>query len=305
ASFTMFVQPLPKSFNSNNEITPPVYSDHVLFFEQLQRPYECPEHPANIGLLIAAKGSCHYYVNGARNQVEDNKVFFISRGSRLAIRNAGKDTAPALLFFHSRLPDLVQHSLNYGGEVLLEKPFDSLPYDFSWLERIHVDPELYQTVFSLIDLGSSCSSFASLQADMIIRQLFERLLIKNQDAYRRSQNVQAVKASTRLEIFKRISTARDWMDAHYNTEISLEDIGAVAAMNSQHFLRMFKQVYAITPHQYLIDLKLKKAKELLESTELTINEICQVIGFESLFSFSILFKGRFGLPPSQFRKTGT
>jgi AraC-like DNA-binding protein len=92
------------------------------------------------------------------------------------------------------------------------------------------------------------------------------------------------------------------MDAHYNDEITLEDIGVVAAMNSQHFLRMFKQVYGITPHQYLIDLKLRKAKEMLVGTGLTINEICQTIGFESVFSFSILFKGRFGVPPSGFRK---
>ncbi|HXB09801.1 MAG TPA: AraC family transcriptional regulator, partial [Puia sp.] len=225
-----------------------------------------------------------------------------SRGSTLAIRNTERETAPALLFFHSRLPDLVQHSLLYGGEVLLEKPFDSLPFDFSWLERIHADAELHRTVFSLIELGGSCSSFAALHADMVIRQLFEDLLMKNQDAYRLSQNVQAVKASTRLEIFKRISTARDWMDAHFAADISLEDIGAVAAMNSQHFLRMFKQVYSITPRQYIIDLRLHKAKELLEGTDLTINEICQAIGFESVFSFSVLFKNRFGIPPSVFRR---
>jgi len=296
----MFLLPLPRSFS--NEITPPDYSDHYLFSESLRQPYECPEHPANIGLLVSAKGVCGYYVNGAKNLVEGTNVFFISRGSQLAIRNPGAETAPTLLFFHSRLPDLVQHSLLYGSEVLLEKPFDNLPFDFSWLERMHADAGLHQTVCSLIELGGSCSSFAGLYADMAIRQLFEDLLVKNMDAYRRSQNVQAVKASTRLEIFRRISTARDWMEAHYDAEITLEDIGAVAAMNSQHFLRMFKQVYNITPHQYLIDLKLRKAKELLETTALTINEICQTIGFESVFSFSLLFKKRFDLPPSALRK---
>lgn len=296
----MFLLPLPRSFS--NEITPPEFSDHYLFFEQLQHSYECPEHPANIGLLISTRGTCGYYVNGAKNLIAGTNTFFISRGSRLAIRTGEKEVAPALLFFHSRLPDLVQHSLLYGGEVLLEKPFDGLPFDFSWLERVHVDAKLHETVHSLIGLGDSCSSFAGLHADMVIRQLFEDLLVKNQDAYRKSLNVQAVKASTRLEIFRRISTARDWMEAHYNSEMTLEDIGAVAAMNSQHFLRMFKQVYSITPHQYIIDLKLRKAKELLETTPLTISEICQNIGFESVFSFSILFKGRFGVPPSGIRK---
>lgn len=297
----MFVQPLPRSFT--NEITPPDLSDHYLFFEQLRQSYECAEHPANIGLLISAKGACGYFVNGTKQVIDGTNTFFISRGSQLAIRCPEAGVAPTLLFFHSRLPDLVQHSLLYGGEVLLEKPFDNLPFDFSWLERVHADPQLHQTVYSLIELGNSCSSFAALHADMVIRQLFEDLLLKNQDAYRQSQNVQAVKASTRLEIFRRISTARDWMDAHYNNEITLEDIGAVAAMNSQHFLRMFKQVYSITPHQYIIDLKLRKAKELLETSAMTIGEICQTIGFESVFSFSILFKKRFDVSPSEFRSS--
>jgi AraC-like DNA-binding protein len=49
-------------------------------------------------------------------------------------------------------------------------------------------------------------------------------------------------------------------------------------------------------------LKLRKAKELLETSAMTMNEICQAIGFESVFSFSILFKKRFNVPPSEFRK---
>ena len=48
--------------------------------------------------------------------------------------------------------------------------------------------------------------------------------------------------------------------------------------------------------------KLKKAKELLENGPMPINEICHAIGFESVFSFSALFKNRFGMAPSYFRK---
>ena len=294
---------MPETFNFGNEITPPVYTDHFLFAEMLQRPYECPESPSNTGLLIAVEGTCGYYINGARNQLLRDQVFFIGRGSTLAIKNMDKGSFPALLFFHSRLPDLVMFSLQYGGEVLLEKPFETLPYDFSYLERMHVDHELHATVASLIGLGASCGSFASLQADMIVRGLFEDLLLKNQEAQKHSLNIQVLKASTRLEIFKRISTARDWMEAHFKENITLEDIASIASMNSQHFLRMFKQVYSITPHQYLIDLKLKKAKALLDDSDMTINDICQTIGLESSFSFSVLFKKRFGLSPSLFRKS--
>ena len=48
--------------------------------------------------------------------------------------------------------------------------------------------------------------------------------------------------------------------------------------------------------------KLKKAKELLEGTGMSVNDICRTIGFESVFSFSVLFKNRFGIAPSYFRK---
>ncbi|BAU54642.1 helix-turn-helix transcriptional regulator [Mucilaginibacter gotjawali] len=298
----MLIRPLPPSFNFDNGILPPVYGDHFLFAENLHRPYECDEHTSGIGLLMTGKGKCNYYVNSAKNQVDANKVFFINRGSTLAVRATESESAPVLLFFNSRLPDLVQYSLEFGDEVMLEKPFDNLPYDFSYLERIHADDNLHQTILSLIDLGASCSSFASLTADMTIRNLFEALLLKNQDAYKRSQNIQAVKASTRLEIFKRVASAKDWMEQNYQTDITLEDISSIAAMNSQHFLRMFKQVYMITPHQFLIDLKLKKAKELLETTPMPINDVCQTIGFESVFSFSVLFKNRFGTAPSYYRK---
>jgi len=297
----MLIQPLPKSFNPDNEIRPRDYGDHCLFAEDLRRSYECPEFPAGIGLLAAMKGSCDYYVNGAKNPIDQASTFFINRGSGLVIKAAGRDSAPALLFFRGGFPDLVQHSLNYGDEVLLDEPFDNLPYDFSYLERTHLDPRLLQTIPALVELGFSCSSFSSLEADLRIRDLFEDLLKANRDGYKRSQNIQAAKASTRLEIFRRISHARDWMDAHCLRDISLEDIAVEAAMNSQHFLRMFKQVYLITPHQYLIERKLKKARQLLETTDMTINDICQAIGLESVFSFSILFKRRFGVAPSAVR----
>jgi AraC family transcriptional regulator len=298
----MFLQSLPTSFNVTNEPTPPVYSDHFLFSEKLQRPYECPEHSSGLGLLITGKGNCDFYVNGIKNRVNQDTVLFVNRSSQLAIRIAEKDAAPTLLFFNSRLPDLIQQSLIHGDEMLSDEPAYTLPFDFSYLERMHHDPDLHQTISSLIALGNNCSSFASLKADIIIRNLFENLLKENQDAFRLSKNIHAMKAATRLEIFKRVSGVKDWIDENLHSNITLEEMATMAAMNSQHFLRMFRQIYHITPHQWLIESKLKRAKHLLDATQQTVTEICHAIGFESIFSFSILFKKRFGVAPTHFRK---
>lgn len=291
----MLLSALPK-----NEL-PVSYADHFLFYEKLEQPWHCDEQPAALGLLMAGNGECDYFVNGAKNRVHTNQLFLVNRDSRLAVHIAKKESAPALLFFHSKLPELVRHSMEESSEKLLEEKTSHQYDDFSFLERMHNNPALHETISSLVALGSSCSSFASLKADIMIRNLFEQLLRENRSAASLSKNLAAVKASTRLEIFKRVALAKEWMEANYASGCTLEELAMIANMNSQHFLRMFSQVYQITPHQYLIGIKLEKAKELLQSTSLTVLEICNAIGFESVYSFSLLFKRKFGPPPAQLR----
>lgn len=298
----MLLTTLPKPEGTHTAALPAVYSDHFLFYENLQQPYDCPEQESALGLLMSEKGECDYFVNGSRNRINNNRLFLVNRQSRLAIRAHKKESAPALLFFHSRLPDLVQYSIDNTDEKLLEENFTEQHHDFSYLERVHENAAFNQTIHALVALGSSCSSFASLKADIMIRNLFEQLLCENRRASQLSKNIPVIKKSTRLEIYKRISLAKEWMEVNSSVKISLEQMANVASMNSQHFLRLFKQVYHITPHQYLINCKLQKAKQLLQASSLPIAEICAAIGFESVYSFSLLFRKRFGSPPASFRK---
>jgi AraC family transcriptional regulator len=59
-------------------------------------------------------------------------------------------------------------------------------------------------------------------------------------------------------------------------------------------------MYGITPHQFLINKKLEKSLVLLKSGNFSIGEICQLVGFESLGTFTNLFKRRYGQSPSKF-----
>lgn len=298
----MLLTTLPKLQQTGPPALPGVYSDHFLFYEDLQQPYHCPEHSSGLGLLMSGKGTCDYFVNGHRNRVQGNQLFLVNRESRLAIQSDKKESAPALLFFHSKLPELVQHSIDSTDEKLLEENSSLAYHDFSYLERMYDNAALSQTLHTLVALGSSCSSFASLKADIMIRNLFEQLLRENRVAMQLSKNISAVKISTRMEIFKRVSTAREWMEANCCAQITLDEMGVVASMNSQHFLRMFKMVYGVTPHRFLVERRLEKAKELLKNTEMTVSEICNAVGFESVQSFSLLFRKRFAMPPDAFRK---
>jgi AraC-like DNA-binding protein len=66
-------------------------------------------------------------------------------------------------------------------------------------------------------------------------------------------------------------------------------------------LRLFKKHYGLTPRQYLIDKRIEKSKEQLING-MSVTETCFAVGFESLSSFSTLFKTKTGKPPSEFQK---
>jgi len=75
----------------------------------------------------------------------------------------------------------------------------------------------------------------------------------------------------------------------------------VSTLSPFHFQRMFKLAFGQTPMQYLQDTRLTAARRLLAHTGDDITSICFAVGFESLGSFSWLFRKRFGVSPRTFR----
>jgi AraC-like DNA-binding protein len=103
------------------------------------------------------------------------------------------------------------------------------------------------------------------------------------------------------EIYQRIVAAKLFIDENYHAPIDLEQISRQAFISRFHFHRLFTQVYKKTPHQYLTQTRLKAAKELLAREGISITDVCNSIGFESLGSFSSLFRKQNGYPPQYYR----
>lgn len=242
-------------------------------------------------------------LNGALHDLDADTCLPVNAGSRLALRLPGKDVAPAFLFFDSVLPGVIHRSLVEPDETLLEPAGPNTQPDLSFLEYPRSkDARLGESLRLLTRLGKSCSSFSALKADAIVRSILETLLLRNREAQRLSARLDVVKPATRLELFKRLSAARDWIEAHAEQNVSLNEMAGMASMNSQHFLRMFKQVYGSTPYRFLIRLKLDIAKKQIETGNESISDICHQLGYESLSTFSDLFRRQYGLSPTQWRR---
>ncbi len=102
------------------------------------------------------------------------------------------------------------------------------------------------------------------------------------------------------DIYQRIVAAKVYIDENYQESIDLEQISKQAFLSRFHFHRLFRQVYKRTPHQYLTQKRLDKAKDLLSENK-PVTDVCNEVGFESIGSFSVLFKKEIGFAPQYYR----
>jgi len=105
-----------------------------------------------------------------------------------------------------------------------------------------------------------------------------------------------------VETLERLGRARDFIDHCYDHPLSLDQISEKACFSRYHFLRLFRQAFNKTPHQYLIERRIEKAKELLGGDELRVTDVCFEVGFQSLGSFSTLFHKNVGHAPIIYRE---
>jgi AraC-like DNA-binding protein len=104
------------------------------------------------------------------------------------------------------------------------------------------------------------------------------------------------------ETFRRLLRSRDWMAAAYNEPVTLALAASAACLSPYHYQRLFTRVFGETPHDFLTRRRIDRARELLAQENDAITEICLEVGYQSLGSFSMLFRKQVGLSPSEFRR---
>jgi AraC-like DNA-binding protein len=105
----------------------------------------------------------------------------------------------------------------------------------------------------------------------------------------------------KLYLYKRIVHAKLFIDIHFSEDIDLNNIADEACFSKFHFIRLFKTIYGKTPHQYLTRVRIENSKELLQN-ETSVTETCLNVGFDSISSFTALFKKYTKLCPSEYQQ---
>jgi AraC family transcriptional regulator len=201
-------------------------------------------------------------------------------------------------------PGLAEETLTAAQalpETLLDDPQRTVSTPVQFYDRTYphdavLSPALLQLRAALklgpLDPGQLTEQFYSLM---------ECLLQAHRLTLAQVAALPALKAATREELYRRLYRARDFAQASLSQPLTLETLAQVACLSPSHFLRTFKQAFHQTPHQFLTDQRLRHAQHLLRHTTQPITDISLAVGFESLGSFSWLFKRRLGLSPLAYR----
>lgn len=199
-----------------------------------------------------------------------------------------------------------------AGKVSYYEADKNLPWHYAWINFLGINSHMYLS--QLMDSADGFCVLHGLDTTKYKSLITDILSIQGTPT---SQYLQAngILYQIMAMLFRDIdfqenswgrSSAIDevkfYLDINYAKKIRLQDVAKKYGIHPNYLTRTFHEKYGTSPKQYLMDLKLKKACQLLTTTELNISVIASSLGFDDQFSFSKCFKKMFFVSPSAYRK---
>lgn len=200
-------------------------------------------------------------------------------------------------FVENIFKDLIQPS-----DKLITDPFHTALSPINFYSKLYPKTVGLKAIILKIFNHQKEDHYPALLFEEHLSELAFYLLHSHREVLKEIEKLPYTKQSTKTEIFKRVNFAVDYMQSFYLNDLTLEELSSTACMSKFHFLRLFKIIFQRTPYQFIIELRLNKAKELLLNTDIPINLIATTLNFENLSSFSRLFYQRHKIYPNKFRQ---
>jgi AraC-like DNA-binding protein len=204
-----------------------------------------------------------------------------------------------LIAFKPGFAEEILYSIMTDEDKLLDDPFKPVDQPIYFFEKTYESDSVISNTFnwfrSLMNEEKGWKKTVDL--DSVCSGMLIRLLQNHRGVQAEINKIDSVKISTRKELFKRLTIAKEFLDANLGRKINVDEVARVASLSPHHFKRTFKKLFGHAPHDYHVRKRLAYSRQLIEGGGLSVSEICHLAGFEDPSSFIRLFRNNYGCTP--------
>jgi AraC family transcriptional regulator len=265
------------------------------------RHYYVGSFPGPLSVKSMVHGKAAWTVDGGRFEVGADSLLVLNDRQIYTIEiNSPRPAQTFCLFFKTGLVEQAWRCHTVATTTLLAEP-DAPPPLVGFFERLHPKTGLLANVLEAMhcDVAGGVATAESLDDGFLLAT--RELLRFREELLLSVARVPAMRNATRTELFRRLTTARSMIEDSLDQPLGLDRIASAACLSPYHLHRLFTQVFGETPHRYVVRRRIARAKRLLARTDAPVNKVCVESGFQSLGSFSTLFRKETGYSPQQYR----
>lgn len=235
--------------------------------------------------------------------VDDGSYLILNDGQPYSITvESERPVESFCIFFKPGFAEQVYYSLSAGHSALLDSPEPPDKLRVGFFDKVYPHDDVLSPALRLLKSTPAGKREDAGWLEEQFYVLMGLLLRVRLGALGEALALNAVRVSTREELYRRLCRARDYISACFDRPVTLKEVAGVACLSPNHLLRSFRQAFGLTPHQYLTARRMEQARKMLADQNLSVTDVCLSVGFESLGSFSRTFRRHTGLPPSACRR---
>ncbi len=189
---------------------------------------------------------------------------------------------------YSAKEDTVAFWVHFDG-IMAKKYFEQISFLHLGRNVIGIDGiKSGKPLQKLFESYAMCAPLSEADQSMIITEYLTEFMKQEDDAQEDTPDT--------------IWESKNYIVNHFAESISVDMLASTSGFSTYHYIRKFKEYVGLTPHEYLMSVRLGNASYLLKNTTLSITDICYRCGYSSSSVFTTAFKREFGCTPKEYRE---
>lgn len=246
--------------------------DSVLITHTPSKKWKYKQRPFEIDTIFyVVKGEYYVYLENNKFHMKENSVLFLPRGIKYESESISETLIFQGIYFKSRAdkPTDFYHTYQYIPDC----------------KNLH---NKFENIYKLFESNQFAKKILAKKS---LYDILSHLLQKKMYAESDFSNYYIIK------------NAVDYLETNYTkNDISITFLANLCNITPTYFGNVFKKIFRQTPKEYIIDMRMEKAKEYLMYSSFSMNEISDQLGYSNPAYFSSAFKNKYGIAPTAFKK---